>query len=162
MPIASEIAVAANIYRQNHALLEKSIEGLTDEEWNRRPGDSSNSVLWVVGHIVWARSRAIQFAGGSWTKPWLPLFARGAKPLTPAEYPSPEEVVTGWKEASTSLTAALEEASPEVLSAPAPEKSPSFDGKMGGMVTFLASHEAYHVGQAAYLRCWLGHGRAAG
>jgi hypothetical protein len=25
------------------------------------------------------------------------------------------------------------------------------------MVGFLAFHEAYHVGQAAYLRRWLGH-----
>ncbi|MFZ0744802.1 MAG: DinB family protein, partial [Terracidiphilus sp.] len=89
-------------------------------------------------------------------RPWLPLFARGAKLPEPAQFPSPQEIVQGWQEVSSKLTTALESASDEVLSAPTPEKSPSFDGKVSGMVSFLAFHEAYHVGQAAYLRCWLG------
>jgi len=49
-----------------------------------------------------------------------------------------------------------------VLSAPPPGKLPSFDGKISGSVAFLAFHETYHVGQAAYLRTWLGHEGVAG
>jgi uncharacterized damage-inducible protein DinB len=156
MPIATEIATAADIYRQNEAYLAKSIEGLTAEEWHSRPNDTSNSMLWVVGHVVWARSRTLKFLGETWERPWLKQFARGAKPGEVTDYPSPDEVVLGLKETKASLTAAIENATGEVLGAAAPEKSPSFDGTIGGLVNFLAFHEAYHVGQAAYLRRWLG------
>ncbi len=125
MPIASELATAAHIYRLNDALLPKSIAGLTAEELQRRPNDTTNSMLWIVGHTVWARSMAIKLLGSSWTRPWLSLFARGAKPSEQSEYPPIEEMVLGWQDASATLTAALEQAPAEVLCAPAPEKSPA-------------------------------------
>ena len=90
------------------------------------------------------------------------MFARGAKIPEISQYPSPEEILLGWQEVSAHLKTALEGATDVVLSAPAPEKSPSFDGKVGGMVAFLAFHEAYHVGQAAYLRCWMGRSQIFG
>jgi uncharacterized damage-inducible protein DinB len=157
MPVASQITNAAVSYRQNAQILERSIAGLSAAEWRNRPNDHSNALLWIVGHIVWARSRSLQFLGSTWTRPWLPLFARGAKLVDQPEYPSPDEIVLAWKHVAACLTAALEAADEEKLSAPAPEKSPSFDGKIGGLVSFFAFHETYHVGQVAYLRCWLGH-----
>jgi uncharacterized damage-inducible protein DinB len=48
------------------------------------------------------------------------------------------------------------------MAAPAPPPSPSFDGTIGGMVSFLAMHETYHVGQVVYLRRLLGHDRVVG
>jgi uncharacterized damage-inducible protein DinB len=105
---------------------------------------------------------ALKMLGSPWERPWLSLFARGAKLPAPSEFPSSEEILLGWQQVSANLTAALESASDEVLSAPAPEKSPSFDGKVSGMVVFLAFHEAYHVGQVSYLRRWLGHGQIVG
>jgi uncharacterized damage-inducible protein DinB len=157
MPIATQISSAAATYRQNGQFITKSFEGLTPEEWLRRPGEKSNSLLWIVGHVVWARSMVIGFLGSTWSRPWLSLFARGAKLVEPEQYPSLEEITLAWQDVSTCMTAAMEEASAEVLSAPAPEKSPSLDGKISGMVNFLAYHETYHVGQTAYLRTWLGH-----
>jgi uncharacterized damage-inducible protein DinB len=162
MPVAAELTTAASIYKQNEKMLSKSFEGLTREEWQSRPNATSNSLLWIAGHVVWSRSLALKFLGTTWSRPWLELFARGAKPASPAECPSPEEIVLAWNDAKAQLTTALDEASEEVLSSAAPEKSPSFDGKMSGMVSFLAFHEAYHVGQVAYLRCWLGHKGVAG
>ncbi len=161
MPVPS-LSTAAHAYRQNAALLNKSFEGLTAEEWLASPKSTSNPELWILGHVVWARSMALKLLGSPWERPWLSLFARGAKLPEPSQYPSPEEMMLGWQEVCANLTTALEGATDEVLSAPTPEKSPSFDGKVGGMVTFLAFHEAYHVGQAAYLRCWMGHSQIVG
>ena len=45
---------------------------------------------------------------------------------------------------------------------PDPHGIPSPDGKVSGVVAFLAHHETYHVGQTAYLRCYLGHEGVAG
>jgi uncharacterized damage-inducible protein DinB len=162
MPIPTELVTAAQIYKRNEALLAKAIEGLTAEQWTARPRESSNSALWIVGHMVWARSRGLQLLGVSWTAPWLNHFERGAKPVDASKYPSPEEVLAAWKELSVSFPPALEAAPAATLAAAAPQPSPSFDGTIGGMVSFLAMHETYHVGQVVYLRRLLGHERVAG
>jgi uncharacterized damage-inducible protein DinB len=162
MPIASQLAGAAVTYQINTGMVEKCFSGLTLEELQQRPGEHSNSLLWIGGHLVWARSRALQFLGQPWELPWFPLFARGAKPDDAAQYPSPDEILTAWRDSSASLAAALDTASEETLSAPAPVNPPGSDGKIGGLVNFLAWHETYHVGQAAYLRKWLGHESISG
>jgi hypothetical protein len=160
--IAPEIATAAAIYRQNDGLLAKSWAGLTPEEWLRQPGQSSNHLLWIVGHLILVRSVMLGILGTSWSRPWLPLFGRGAKLVEPHEYPSPEEITTAWQDISVAFASALEQAPAAVLSAPPAEKIPTFDGKNSGLFGFLAFHESYHVGQAAYLRTWLGHDQIAG
>ena len=44
-----------------------------------------------------------------------------------------------------------------MLSAPPPAQAPpSIDGTVGGIVGFMAYHETYHFGQAAYISRWLG------
>jgi hypothetical protein len=162
MPAVSQLSVAAIAFQRNNEMLAKSYRELSTEEWLRRPCETSNDLLWIVGHLVWARSMALRLLGVTWSRPWLSLFARGAKRDSPEQYPSPEELVLAWQNVSRNLVEALENATETVLSAPAPSPSPSFDGTVGGMVDFLAFHEAYHVGQAAYLRSWLGRKGAAG
>jgi len=162
MPIANEFATTAHIFKRNEAMLAKAIDGLSGEQWTRRPQESSNSALWILGHIVWARSRALKLLGVSWEKPWLNQFERGSKPDGASQYPSSEEVVSAWKELTASLPSALEAAPAATMAAPASQPSPSFDGTIGGMVSFLAMHESYHVGQVVYVRRLLGNDRVAG
>jgi hypothetical protein len=162
MPVPSQIVHAAASFRMNAGLLSKSIDGLTAEEWHSRPGVSGNAMIWVAGHILWARSLTLRLLGKEWSRPWLARFERGSNPADAAGYPSPEEVAAAWKDVQTELSAALEEVSAETVSGPGPEKLPNFDGMLSGAIGFLAWHEGYHVGQAAYLRSWLGHGGVAG
>ena len=162
MPVAPEFVTTAHIYKRNEAMLAKAFDGISAEQWTCRPQESSNCALWILGHIVWARSKALQLLGVSWSAPWLTHFERGSKPEDASNYPSSKEVLGAWKELSASLPGALEAASAEAMAAAAPSPSPSFDGTVGGMVSFLAMHETYHVGQAVYLRRLLGHGRVVG
>ena len=162
MSMPPEFVTTAHIYKRNEALLAKAIEGLTAEQWTRRPQDSCNCALWIVGHIAWARSRALKLLGVTWTAPWLTQFERGSKPEDASLYPSCDEVLAAWQELSASLPPALEAAPADAMATPAPPPSPSFDGTVGGMVSFLAMHETYHVGQIVYLRRFLGHDRVVG
>jgi uncharacterized damage-inducible protein DinB len=162
MPAENRIAVAMHAFRQNTNQLEKSFSDLRREEWLRRPAEGSNPVLWIVGHLVWARSRVLATLGEEWTRPWLPLFARGAALDADSAYPSPDEIMTAWHDVTLHLTASLDAAPADALAAPVGERSPSYDGTVAGMVTFLAVHETYHVGQVAYLRRWLGHDGVVG
>jgi uncharacterized damage-inducible protein DinB len=162
MPIPTAIATAAAGYKANAGTLEKSFAGLSPEEWQTRPNETSNPMLWIAGHLVWSRSLVLKSLGAEFSRPWLPLFARGSKLADASEYPSQEEILEAWSEVKSELTRAMEDASVEALSAPAPEKMPTIDGTLGGLLGFMAWHETYHVGQAAYLRRWLGHGQVVG
>ncbi len=158
MPVANQIVNAAASFHQNRSVFDKSVKGLTPEEWLRSPSDSSNHILWVAGHITWARSMALRFLGTpAWSRPWLTQFARGARRNSEAEYPTPDEVLSAFEEVTKSLDEGLNSAPEEMLEAPAPPNSPPGNGKISGVINFLAYHETYHVGQIAYLRCWLGH-----
>lgn len=157
MPVCTQIAAAAAMFRQNEAFLPKGIQGLTAEDWTRRPNGTTNSILWTVGHMAWARERTMHFLGVERSTPSLSQFARGNDAAQPASSSTPEEILTAWKDVAAALSSALEAASPELLSAPAPEKAPpSIDGTVGGVVCFMAYHDTYHFGQAAYICRWLG------
>lgn len=156
MPVAADLTTAARIYERNQSLLAKALEGLTAEQWIMQPSEGANSALWIIGHIVWARSRALQLIGFTWTKPWISLFERGSKPAASGSYPPVEEVLDAWDDLRVSFPAALEETSDATLAVPAQQPSPSFDGTVGGMISFLAMHESYHVGQLVYVRRLVG------
>jgi hypothetical protein len=54
MPVPAQIAAAAAMFHQNGIFLPKSFEGMSAEEMNRRPNETTNCMLWLVGHITWA------------------------------------------------------------------------------------------------------------
>lgn len=157
MPIPASIATAAEMFRMNAHILEKSLTPLKADEWLKRPNGTSNHVLWIVGHMAWARGTALSFTGTEWSHPWLSKFARGAKVLEDSEYPSPDEVLAAWREVAALTPQAFEAAPEEKLVADPPPGIPTFDGKTSGVLSFLAFHESYHVGQVAYVSTWLGH-----
>ena len=70
---------------------------------------------------------------------------------------SPETLMEGWREVSGVLATALDGASEDMVSQVSTQGPPSADGKISGVINFLAIHETYHVGQASYLRGWMGH-----
>ncbi len=156
MPATAELVTTDFIFRRNQEMLARAIDGLTDEQWVTRPLGNCNSVLWIVGHIVWARSRALHIMGFTWTRPWLDQFARGSKPSESLENPSRMEVMDAWHDLCKAFPAALGEISQAVLAKQVQQPSPSFDGTVGGMIGFMAMHESYHVGQVAYARSILG------
>ena len=157
MPVPAVIANAAQNYRFNSRFLNQTVSDLSTEEWLKRPGGNVNHIAWIVGHMAFCRSRILHFVGAEWPQPALEIFGRGKKLLEDSAYPSPESLLGTWSEAGHAMAAAFENVSEDLLAQPAPEGPPSLDGKISGIVNFMAVHETYHLGQASYLRCWLGH-----
>ena len=79
MPIPSVVASAAENYRFNSRFLKQTVSDLSPDEWLKRPGDSTNHITWIVGHMALCRSRVLPFMGAEWTQPALEIFGRGAK-----------------------------------------------------------------------------------
>jgi uncharacterized damage-inducible protein DinB len=150
------------MFRTNTDLVKKATDGISPEHWFKKPGNDSNHLMWVAGHLIGSRGSALKALGAEWTTAWGPLFARGAREVPQNQYPEVEDVRKAWVEVSERLSAALASAPADVLANPAPKGTPSFDGKVGGLVAFLAFHETYHVGQVSYLKKWLGYGQTVG
>lgn len=152
----------SGMFRANTEIISKAIEGIPAEDWFRKPGDDSNHLMWVLGHLVVHRGSVLKIAGVDWSSSWGDLFARGSERVADAEYPTVDEMRTAWTEISEQLAGALRQASADLLEAPAPDGPPSFDKKVGGTIAFYAFHDTYHAGQVSYLRKWLGHGQTIG
>jgi uncharacterized damage-inducible protein DinB len=157
MAIPTVVASAAENYRFNSRFLKQTVSDLSPEEWLKRPGDHVNHTAWIVGHMVLGRSRVLHFMGTEWTQPGLEIFGRGKKLMEDSAYPSAETLLSAWNEAGHAMAAAFENIREDMLAQPAPAGPPSLDGKVSGIVNFMAIHETYHLGQASYLRGWLGH-----
>jgi hypothetical protein len=157
MPVPAVIAAAAENYRFNSDFLTKMVGDLSPEEWLSRPNEKTNHIMWIVGHVIWTRKQLLVRLGTEWSQPWLGSFARGVKCGNGTPYPSSDTLLDAWREVSGILTGALENVSENALAQPSTQGPPSPDGKISGVVNFLAIHETFHLGQASYLCGWLGH-----
>jgi uncharacterized damage-inducible protein DinB len=152
----------AGMFKINTDIVNKATADVSPEHWFQKPGDDSNHLMFVLGHLVVHRARTLKTLGGDWNTPWAQLFARGAQRVADAEYPSVDEMRAAWNEVSGELFARLQQPNEAVLAQDAPKGPPSFDGKISGIVAFYAFHDTYHVGQVSYLRKWLGYGQTVG
>jgi hypothetical protein len=150
------------MFKTNTDIVNKAIANVAAEDWFRKPGDDSNHLMWVIGHLTVHRGRTLNLLGGDWDTSWAPLFARGAQRVADTEYPSSEEMRTAWEKVSADLLNAVGSVPADVLTKSAPAGPPSFDGKLSGTVAFFAFHDTYHAGQISYLRKWLGYGQTVG
>jgi uncharacterized damage-inducible protein DinB len=157
MPIPAIVAATAENYRFNSRYLKQTVSDLTPEEWLKRPDEKLNHIAWIVGHLALSRGRLLHFMGVEWAPPELEMFDRGKKRLEDAAYPSPDSLLNTWSESGHALATAFQAITEDQLMHPAPQGPPSLDGKVSGILTFMAIHETSHVGQASYLRLWLGH-----
>ena len=158
----TDFANIGGMYKTNTDIVGKTISEVSDKHWFDKPGDDSNHLMWVLGHLVWSRWNVLKLLGQEYDIPAAQLFERGASVADQDQYPTVEAIKTAWAGVSAKLAATLADASVETLSKPAPKGPPTFDGKLSGVVAFLAFHETYHVGQVSYLKKWLGYGQTVG
>jgi uncharacterized damage-inducible protein DinB len=152
----------SGMFRADTDIISKAIADVSPEDWFRKPGDDSNHLMWLLGHVVVHRGLVLKSLGGQWERSWAPLFARGAERVDDAEYPTIDEMREAWTHISEQLKNALRETPEDLLAKPVAEGLPSFDKKLSGTVAFLAFHDAYHTGQVSFLLKWLGYGRTVG
>lgn len=144
------------IFSFSDPIIDQALQGLTLEELWHRPTPSNNPLLWVAGHIAHTRATVLQILGESADTGWGSLFERGAKIGNPEEYPAGVEVVRTMREISSRLNVALASLQDEQLKRPASLPIPGLI-TLADELAFFAMHDAYHVGQLAYIRKGLGY-----
>ena len=150
------MAACVNMFGTNDHLLNKALDGLSAEEAWKHPGDA-NPIYWIAGHLAVYRHSLAKVLGVGAELSWAALFKRTSQPDPAAQGPALAEIRSAIAAASGPLTDRFAELSDADLSAAAPMKLPTQDPSVRGMIAFFAYHEAYHAGQIAYVKKWLGY-----
>ena len=148
-PVAEQFRITTNLFI-------KAMSGVDAEEAMRRPGELSNPLLWLAGHVTHFRTRLLTLIGVPRDFPWGSLFDTGAKVGPASLYPKPDDITAVWEELSELLVQRLSTLTEADLATPPAARVPSTDATLRGAIGYFSLHEAYHVGQMGYVRKWLG------
>ena len=117
--------------------------------------EGTNSFVRVAGHVTVCRHAVCGMVQGKIEPlPWgsFAEFDIGAQFKADHEAPSLAEIVKEWEAASQVLTSGLGSVSAETLLAPSPLPIPGDHPTVGDLISFMAMHESYHIGQLGMLK----------
>ena len=162
MAVDPKIELTSQLFAVSEQLVAMATDGLTREEALRSPEGGPNPIIWTFGHITNTRHAILSMLGQPQEVQWKQLFGKGAQVRPDTDYPAIEEIQVAWDEVSPKLRERLATVTAEELAAASPRKFRIADDTLAGAVAYLGYHEAYHVGQMAYVRKWLGKGSLVG
>jgi len=150
--VESRVAPLAGILDLNTDLLLNCLDGLTDEEAQRRLEAGGNSITFLAAHLIDTRHFLVSRLG-------KPLFNPVARYLADVrsideihELPSLDEVRPSWVAIGAHLQSVLHGLTAAELSQPSNHRFPLSDGTRLGLIAYLVQHDSYHLGQIGFLR----------
>lgn len=137
---------AITLYKYTHYVVNKNLEGITDEEALKLPDGGGNCINWIIGHIVFNRDSALETAGIGklCTKEFEELYKNGTS-LTETK-----------KAIKISKMIELFNKSQELLINKLTKFDFKDDTKKMEWLIGIGFHEAYHAGQIGILRKMFG------
>ena len=70
----SEFTNVKGMFKINTDIVNKAIADVAADDWFRKPGDDSNHLMWVMGHLIVHRGRTLKLLGQEWDSSWASLF----------------------------------------------------------------------------------------
>ena len=150
------IAPLAGIFELNTDLLLNCLDGLSQDEGQRRLDGGGNSIIFLAAHLADTRHFLLGRLGHPLTNPLSRYLADAQSIEDIGEWPTLEEVRRAWLTVSAHLSDALANLESGALERTGAHRFPVGDSSPLGMLAFLAQHDSYHVGQAAFIRRQLG------
>jgi uncharacterized damage-inducible protein DinB len=148
----------AAIFGLNTRLLHNCLAGVNDELANRRITPGTNSLAFLAAHLEDSRHYVCRQLGRELANPLAGVLKPGKNLDEVGPLPPVAAILEAWDAVSAHLLGVVEELKEEEILRPAGFRFPGTDGTMGGMLTFMAQHDSYHIGQMALLRAQLGLG----
>jgi uncharacterized damage-inducible protein DinB len=137
-------------------LFNNVLDGIDDAEADQRASQTVNHIKWLAGHLLATRYGFKELGGLDVENPYAELFAHG-KPIDDhATYPPLDDIRERWNAISSKISEAFVNLPSEIADGPSPVNVPVGDMTLGGFLSFLMHHEAYHLGQMGILRKYLG------
>jgi len=126
-------------------VLNRNLKDITHEESLTAPAQGGNSLNWVVGHIIVSRDDIRELIGlDRLCGDDMKMYDRDTEPVSPDKLMDFSKLLEMFNAGQTLLVDKLKETDLRE------------DNEKYRMVTFLAFHEAYHVGQTGILRRIIG------
>jgi len=155
--MVESLVAVAQIFKISDHYLGPSVKGLEEAVLRQRVG-GANSIHWIAGHVAVGRRRLLCLLGQPEPVLWADIFGKGSAETPHAVFPPLCEILNLWEVDARNLQNCLSALGAEELLAPAPFDLPGSRKTVGGWITYLAYHEAYHIGQISQLRKALGKG----
>ena len=133
------------VLQSSHMVLNRNLKDITHEESLIAPAQGGNSLNWIVGHIIVSRDDIRELIGlDRLCGDDMKMYDRGAEAVEAGELIQFSKLLEMFNDGESILEEKL--------------KSTDLreDNEKYRMVTFLAFHEAYHVGQTGILRRIIG------
>jgi len=146
----------SELLRLNTLLFRNCLVGMTDEQSRRRPTPTTNHAAFVAAHVADARFFLLKVLGAEQPSPLSPYLASARCLDDVQQWPTLTETQSAWTHAGRALRDRLDAMTVAEWDCPC---TPAFLGagvsRLSGL-SFLAQHEAYHIGQLSLLRTYVG------
>jgi hypothetical protein len=143
------------ILKLNTRLFINVLDGIDEEMAQKRANKKTNNIAFIALHILQARFYIATTFGIEAHFPFPEL--NEVKSVDEMKsFPELTRIKTLWQEISMILLDHMPQVREEELNAVAKQKFPIDDNSIFGTITFLISHEAYHIGQLGFLRKYFG------
>ncbi|MDH3216909.1 MAG: DinB family protein [Candidatus Krumholzibacteria bacterium] len=152
--MSEAIKTLSTIFKFDDSLFFEKIASLEDGVTVKTVSGQANPILWLAGHLLNSRRHMLELLGTKKDLQWAP-FIRSAYDAS-TEYPKMSDIKETWSEISGQLFEALDQVSDEDLDRKLDYELPHGDNTVRGSIIFWAYHEAWHLGQIAYIRKCIG------
>ena len=156
------VAPLVFILNTNDALVARAFEGVAAADHWKQPTPQSNTMLWILGHMVTARSGLLRLLGDPIDTGLGEAFGRGAERQDASAYPAADVIFAASAAVNVRLYASLNAVTEEALARPATRAFTPAVQTLRDQIAFLVMHDTYHVGQLGYARKALGYSNIAG
>jgi uncharacterized damage-inducible protein DinB len=149
------VAPLASILELNTDLLLNCLTDLSEPEAQARLPGGGNSITFLAAHLTDTRHYLVTQLGSPLDNPLASCVAdaRGFDDIR--TWPSLAELRNSWLAVSRHLRHVLDSLGHRELTRMISHRL-SLDGTQLGLIAFLTQHDAYHLGQIAFLRRQLG------
>ena len=140
----------------NSRLFLSCLVDLDEEQGATRPSERTNSIGFLAAHLVDTRHILARYVGLETENPFAARLADARSIDDVTDCPKLAESRAAWVALAGPLDAHLETVTAAALDCPSPQRFPVRDTSVLGGIAFLVQHEAYHIGQMALLRKYVG------
>lgn len=154
-PISNRLYGIIVLYEMHTDFLIRALDGLNDEDAQKRMDTEANHIAWITGSIVSGRYEMAKSLGIDLTATTGALFAEHKGIQDGITYPTLEAFKKDWNAISPVLEKALTEATDEKIDEPF--VMPGMEMKLFDMIAFNTYREANCIGQIALWRRILGY-----
>ena len=144
------VVASASLMAASTRLFRKALDGADETALRWRPFPGANPMHWIAGHTTTVRASLLGLLGRPYPLEWSKLFARGGTNDDEAAWPPLATIVEQWGAIAVRLKERMPELTADEIAAKV--QVPSFDGTVRGTIQLISFHDAYHIGQLAYLR----------